>query len=103
LTAKRRLGLLTGRGLVFADPRRFFSITDAGREALGDATLPPRWVRVEAISAASAKDGYCEKVGNWGAAKNPSSARRVLPARVVAAARPKRGSYAERSVAALSP
>jgi hypothetical protein len=56
LTIRRRLGLLIGRGLVFADPRRFYSLTPAGRGALGDASLPPRWVRVEAISAAAAKD-----------------------------------------------
>ena len=56
LTIRRRLGLLIGRGLVFADPRRFYSLTPAARGALGDASLPPRWVRVEAVSAASAPD-----------------------------------------------
>jgi hypothetical protein len=57
LTAKRRLGLLTERGLVFADARRFYTLTDAGREALGPgAQPPPRWVNVAAISAATAPD-----------------------------------------------
>jgi hypothetical protein len=55
LTARRRLGLLAGRGLVFADPRRFYLLTDAGRSALGDEA-PRRWVNVAAISASAAKD-----------------------------------------------
>jgi hypothetical protein len=55
LTAKRRINLLTGRGLVFADPRRFFSLTPAGRSALGDEA-PRRWVEPEAVSAVSAPD-----------------------------------------------
>jgi hypothetical protein len=57
LTAKRRTRLLAERGLVIADPRKFFAVTPAGIEALGpDAQPPPRWVNVAAISAASAKD-----------------------------------------------
>jgi Mn-dependent DtxR family transcriptional regulator len=50
LTAKRRVRLLAARGLVIADARRFFSITEAGLAALGpDAQPPPRWVNVAAI------------------------------------------------------
>jgi hypothetical protein len=57
MTAKRRARLLAARGLLFAEDRRFYSLTDAGREALGpDAPKPTPWVRVEAISAASSKD-----------------------------------------------
>src|ERR1700722_447774 len=57
MTIRRRLGLLTGRGLTFADPRGFYAITPAGIETLGpDAAKPTRWVRVEAISAATARD-----------------------------------------------
>ena len=57
LTAKRRARLLAARGLLFIDPRRFYSLTPTGREALGsDAAKPTPWVRPEAISAASAKD-----------------------------------------------
>ena len=57
MTVKRRVGLLIERGLVFADPRRFFAITGTGRAALG-AAAPPRqpWVKVEAISAALSRD-----------------------------------------------
>ena len=56
-TAKRRANLLAERGLLVADVRRFFSITPEGIEALGPKSQPPpRWVRVEAISAAAAKD-----------------------------------------------
>jgi hypothetical protein len=42
---------------VFADDRKFFSITNAGREALG-ADAPPRepWVKVEAVAASLARD-----------------------------------------------
>lgn len=58
LTVKRQLGLLTARGLAFADPRRFYVATDAGREALGpDAAKPtPRWVIPEAVAASTARD-----------------------------------------------
>jgi hypothetical protein len=57
LTIRRRVNLLIGKGLVFADPRRFFSITPAGRLQIGDAAKPPsRWVNPELISAATAKD-----------------------------------------------
>jgi DNA-binding MarR family transcriptional regulator len=55
LTIKRRTGLLIGRGLAVRDEMKRFSITDEGRKALGDA-VPPRWVRLEAVSAALAKD-----------------------------------------------
>jgi hypothetical protein len=55
MTIRRRVRSLIGHGLVFADPRKFFSITNEGRKALGDA-VPPRWVRPEAVSAATAKD-----------------------------------------------
>ena len=55
LTARRRLGLLTGKGLVFADPRKFFSITPAG-VAAGDAPQRQPWVNPERIKASTAKD-----------------------------------------------
>ena len=56
-TAQRRARLLVQRGLVVSDPRRFFSITQAGREALGDI-VPRRepWLRPEAVSAALSRD-----------------------------------------------
>lgn len=58
LTIKRRARLLVARGLVFADPRRFYALTDAGRQAIGTTILPrpAPWLRPEQISAASAKD-----------------------------------------------
>ena len=58
MTAKRRARLLVTKGLVSADMRGFFSITAAGRQALGDTT-PPKiepWVKPSAISAAAARD-----------------------------------------------
>ena len=58
MTIKRRINLMVARGLVFADPRKFFSITDEGRAALGPNN-PPRpapWLRPEQVSAAVAKD-----------------------------------------------
>jgi hypothetical protein len=55
-TAKRRVRLLAERGLVIADERRFYSLAPAGREALGAEAQRPPWVRVEAISAATARD-----------------------------------------------
>jgi hypothetical protein len=58
MTIRRRVRLLVERGLVFADPRKFFSITDAGLAALGPEApqRPEPWVKVEAVSAARAKD-----------------------------------------------
>ncbi len=58
LTAKRRLRWLTQRGMVEADDMRRYTITDQGRQALGDAMpkRPARWVRPEQISAALAFD-----------------------------------------------
>ena len=56
LTVTRRCRLLVGRGLVFADVRRFYEITEAGRRALGPAAAPKPWVRVEAISAAAGRE-----------------------------------------------
>ena len=49
---------MVARGLVFADPRKFFSITDEGRAALGpnNAPRPAPWLRPEQVSAAVAKD-----------------------------------------------
>jgi hypothetical protein len=57
MTIKRRARLLAARGLVHPDPRRFFSLTDAGRQALG-ADMPPRqpWLRRDAVAASLAKD-----------------------------------------------
>jgi hypothetical protein len=56
LTIKRRIALLAQRGLVrIVGPQ--FTLTDAGRQALGPAAKSPlRWIRIEAISAAAAKD-----------------------------------------------
>jgi hypothetical protein len=58
MTIRRRVRLLVERGLAFADPRKFFSVTDAGLAALGPEApqKPAPWVRVEAVSAANAKD-----------------------------------------------
>ena len=59
LTAKRRLGLLIGRGLVRQDIARGpFMITSAGLELLGDHA-PKKWLNVESISAAKARDVTC--------------------------------------------
>ena len=57
MTITRRCRLLVKRGLLSFDIRRFFSITVAGRQALGSDT-PQRqpWVRPELVSAAAAKD-----------------------------------------------
>jgi hypothetical protein len=55
LTVKRRLGRLVQHSLVAVDESRKFRITSKGRDALGDAAPVP-WLRVEAISAAAAKD-----------------------------------------------
>ena len=57
LTARRRANLLAERGLLVADVRRFYAITEAGIAALGPKSQPPsRWVNVAAISAAAARD-----------------------------------------------
>jgi Mn-dependent DtxR family transcriptional regulator len=58
MTIRRRVRLLVERGLVFADPRKFFSITDAGLTALGSEApqRPEPWVKISAISAVSARD-----------------------------------------------
>ena len=56
LTARRRVNILIGNGLVFADPRRFYMLTPAGREALGEAPVVSRWVDPERIKASVAKD-----------------------------------------------
>jgi DNA-binding MarR family transcriptional regulator len=54
LTARRRVDLLIARGLINADERRRFRITDAGLAALPD--LPPRWLKTEMVSAALSPD-----------------------------------------------
>jgi Winged helix-turn-helix DNA-binding len=58
MTIRRRVRLLVERGLVFADPRKFFSITPTGIAALGPEApqRPEPWLRVEQISAAAARD-----------------------------------------------
>jgi hypothetical protein len=57
MTIKRRARALGQKGLIYADPRRFFSISPAGLAALGpDAPQRQPWVRVEMISAANARD-----------------------------------------------
>jgi Mn-dependent DtxR family transcriptional regulator len=55
MTIRRRVRLLVEKGLVFADPRKFFSITDAGLAALGD-TAPQRWVDLNRLRASLSKD-----------------------------------------------
>jgi hypothetical protein len=55
LTIKRRIASLAERGLVSVIGPQF-RITDAGRQALPEAQPPSRWIRIEAISAAAAKD-----------------------------------------------
>jgi hypothetical protein len=54
LTAKRRLGMLVGQGLIDVNASRF-RITDQGRSLLGDQ-CPKPWVTPAAISAAAASD-----------------------------------------------
>jgi hypothetical protein len=58
MTIKRRARLLVQRGLIHPDPRRFFSLTDEGRQAIGANTAPPcePWINPATISAAQAKD-----------------------------------------------
>ena len=58
MTAKRRAHLLAKRGLVHLDPRKFYSISVAGRQAIGttNAPRPAPWLNPAAISAASARD-----------------------------------------------
>jgi DNA-binding Lrp family transcriptional regulator len=55
-TIRRRVRPLLEKGLVFADPRKFFSVTPAGRAALGDEAVVSRWVDPARISAANARD-----------------------------------------------
>jgi DNA-binding Lrp family transcriptional regulator len=55
MTIRRRVRSLVENGLVFADPRRFYAVTDAGRQALGGA-VPPRWVDLDRLRASLAKD-----------------------------------------------
>jgi hypothetical protein len=56
LTIKRRVALLAERGLVTLRGPQFM-LTNAGRQALGpEAPKPTPWIRIEAISAVSAKD-----------------------------------------------
>ena len=58
LTARRRVAALVERGLVSQCASGItvrYAVTDAGRQALGDAAPRP-WVRIEAISAALARD-----------------------------------------------
>jgi Mn-dependent DtxR family transcriptional regulator len=58
MTIRRRVRLLVEHGLVFADARRFFAITDEGRRALGPEApqRPEPWLDTTRISAANAKD-----------------------------------------------
>jgi hypothetical protein len=56
MTAKRRAQLLARHGLVFADMRGFFEVTEAGLAALGDAQPPKPWLRIEAVSAAMSRE-----------------------------------------------
>lgn len=57
LTAKRRARWMAERGLVISDVRGFYTLTPAGRAALGpDAQPPPCWLDPQRISAAAARD-----------------------------------------------
>jgi Mn-dependent DtxR family transcriptional regulator len=55
MTIRRRVRLLVGRGLVFADPRKFFSITSKGRDLLGP-DAPKLWVDLDRVRASTAND-----------------------------------------------
>jgi Mn-dependent DtxR family transcriptional regulator len=55
-TITRRARLPGQKGLVFYDPRRFYEITKAGREALGDSTPLRPWIDIGRISAALSPD-----------------------------------------------
>jgi len=89
LTAHRRVDALVERGLARtqdADQRSYrFMITDEGRKALG-GDAPRLWLRVEAISAALAKDVLARSATDdrtrWGAASTAHwRARRPTPPR----------------------
>jgi hypothetical protein len=56
-TIRRRARLLVERGLVFGDPRKFYTLTQQGRQAVGD-DMPVRqpWIDPRVISAATARD-----------------------------------------------
>ena len=58
MTIKRRTRLLAERGLIHLDLRRFFSITNEGRRAIGttNAPRPAPWHRREAVAASLARD-----------------------------------------------
>ena len=59
LTAKRRLQILIGRGMVEAEPgpvgRDLYAITDRGRQAVGESA-PVHWIDSERIKASTARD-----------------------------------------------
>jgi DNA-binding Lrp family transcriptional regulator len=65
LTIKRRVRVLVERGLVFPDVRKYYAITDAGRQALGD-DMPQHqpWIDPSVISAAAAKDVLARSPGD---------------------------------------
>jgi hypothetical protein len=90
LTAKRRVCLLAERGLVIPDIRKFYAITSAGIEALGpEAQPPPRWVRLELISAAAARD-----VAERTRLDDRTQAERSRPGQMAKAAAKRNRSYA---------
>jgi hypothetical protein len=78
MTVKRRLHILAERGLAYADPRKFFSLTPDGVAALGDA--PKRWLDLDRLRASTAKDVQ---------ARSPTDDRNM--ARLAANARMARG------------
>lgn len=55
-TVTRRARTLAARALVIIDPRKFYQITTAGIEALGDAQPPARWLDPVRISAAASRE-----------------------------------------------
>jgi hypothetical protein len=80
--------MLVERGLAFSDERRFFAITQQGRQALGDdVQRPAPWIDPSLISAAAAKDvrerspgddrtrAFRSKVASLGAARSIESQR----------------------------
>lgn len=89
LTAKRRLGLLIERGLAEAQNGKF-NATERGVAALGPDT-PRRWVNLELISAARAKDvlerGPDDRT-SWEKSRHASEARQ----KAVVSARLRNGS-----------
>jgi hypothetical protein len=57
MTVRRRARHLAEKSLLTRDPRKFFSITQAGLAALGpSAAPPPRWIDTNRVSAAASRE-----------------------------------------------